>query len=182
MAAAERHGFMVQEVLEKKKVIFLDVDGVLAYENYHNKGTSSIDTRKVVLLKEICDRTGAAVVISSSWRGSRTIIPSVYWTLISILEKNGIKVLGNTPFVSQKGADEICRAGSRVFEIMKWLEKNKTDNFVILDDADWGLEEAGFAACWVQPVWFGDGGLKREHVEKAVEILGELDSCTAVAG
>ena len=48
------------------KVIFLDVDGELTYMNYKNPSTANIDAEKVKLLRQICDATGAKVVISSS--------------------------------------------------------------------------------------------------------------------
>lgn len=51
------------------KIVFLDVDGELTYSDYKNEKTANIDIEKVKLLKEICDKTDAKVVISSSWRG-----------------------------------------------------------------------------------------------------------------
>jgi hypothetical protein len=42
---------------------------------------------------------------------------------------------------------------------------------VILDDEDWQWSDYGYENNWIQPTWFGDGGLKREHVDKAIEIL-----------
>lgn len=33
------------------------------------------------------------------------------------------------------------------------------------------LVDYGYDKHWVQPTWFGDGGLKREHVDRAIEIL-----------
>lgn len=53
-------------------IVFLDVDGVLTYSNYKNNETANIDIEKVRLLKEICDKSNAKVVISSSWRGSES--------------------------------------------------------------------------------------------------------------
>ena len=52
-------------------IVFLDVDGELTYSDYDNDETANIDIEKVKLLKEICDKTNAKVVISSSWRGDR---------------------------------------------------------------------------------------------------------------
>ena len=72
------------------RVIFLDVDGVLAYSSYKNKDTADIDVSKVLLLKEICDKTEAGVAISSSWRGSEDYTPAIYYKLIEILVNNDI--------------------------------------------------------------------------------------------
>ena len=46
------------------KIIFLDFDGVITTL----KSNWAIDDKKVELVKEICDITGAKIVISSSWR------------------------------------------------------------------------------------------------------------------
>ena len=79
------------------KIIFLDCDGELTYSDYENEETANIDIEKVKLLEEICDKTDAKVVISSSWRGSETHIPRIYHVLVDILTSNGIEVLGDTP-------------------------------------------------------------------------------------
>lgn len=46
------------------KVVFLDFDGVVTTL----KSNWTIDNSKVDLVKQICDATGAKIVISSSWR------------------------------------------------------------------------------------------------------------------
>ena len=71
------------------KIIFLDCDGELTYSDYENEETANIDIEKVKLLKEICDKTDAKVVISSSWRGSDSYTPRIYYVLIDILTKGG---------------------------------------------------------------------------------------------
>lgn len=81
------------------KIIFLDVDGELTYSDYENKETANIAIEKVKLLKEICDNTGAKVVISSSWKGNGSYKPQIYYILINILTQNGIEVLGDTPYI-----------------------------------------------------------------------------------
>lgn len=171
------------------KVIFLDVDGELTYSNYENSETANIDIEKVKLLKEICDKTDAKVVISSSWRGTENYTPRIYNTLIDILTSNDIEVLGDTPHlptefegdVSDIVASTTLEALShfkfkygtgRAAEIQKWISEHEVDNFVILDDEDFDWSDYGYENNWIQPTWFGDGGLKREHVDKAIEILG----------
>lgn len=46
------------------KVVFLDFDGTITTL----KSNWTIDNSKVDLVKQICDVTGAKIVISSSWR------------------------------------------------------------------------------------------------------------------
>lgn len=187
------------------KVIFLDVDGELTYSNYRNDKTADIDIEKVKLLKEICDKTNAKVVISSSWRGTKDYTPLIYYILRGILSANGIEVIGDTPHIKTEltdgphktmeleeieelekipeimGLEEIseikCKYGTgRAAEIQKWIATHEVENFVILDDADWQWSDYGYKNNWVRPTWFGDGGLKREHAEKAIEILNHIDN------
>ena len=170
------------------KIIFLDVDGELTYSDYENSETENIDIEKVKLLKEICDKGNAKVVISSSWRGSETYTPRIYHTLINILVNNGIEVLGDTPYIDCKYEDDVpeiiamttleelpnfkMKHGTgRAAEIQKYINEHDVENFVILDDEDWDWSDYGYGKHWIQPTWFGNGGLQREHVDMAIEIL-----------
>ena len=174
----------------KQKVIFLDVDGELTYSDYENSETANIDIEKVKLLKEICDKTGAKVVISSSWRGYSDYTPRIYNILISILSANGIEVIGNTPYIPTEFDENVSyltaativedlpefrvKYGTgRAAEIQKWISEHEVNVFVILDDEDWQWADYGYENNWIQPTWFGNGGLKREHVNRAIEILNE---------
>lgn len=174
----------VYVVVTIMKIVFLDVDGELTYSNYRNSETENIDPEKVLLVKEICDNTGAKVVISSSWRMCKGICDF----LINLLEDNGIDVIGITSYIPTETVDDVpeCitlaaleefdynvkHGTGRAAEIQKWIEENNVDNFVILDDEDWVWHEYGYAEHWIQPSWY-DGGLKREHVDRAIEILEE---------
>jgi len=167
-------------------VIFLDVDGELTYSNYENHKTANIDVEKVKLLKEICDKSNAKVVISSSWRGSESHTPKIYYILREILKNNGICVVGNTPHLSTEFEDiaernkisfdnthhlKIKFGTGRAAEIQKWISEHNVDNFVILDDEDFDWSDYGYENNWIQPTWVGNGGLKKEHVDKAIKIL-----------
>ena len=56
--------------VEGPKVIFLDVDGVLNCHSTKDKCGDyiGIDDKKVALLKEIVDATGAIIILVSSWK------------------------------------------------------------------------------------------------------------------
>lgn len=163
----------------------MDVDGELTYSAYQNTQTANIDIEKVKLLKEICSKTGAKVVISSSWRGGKDYTPQIYHILIDILISNGIEVLGDTPYLPTEFENDVpkiinlgedmvlnLRYGTgRAAEIQKYLNENEVSNFIILDDEDWQWADYGYENNWIQPTWFGNGGLKREHVDRAIEIL-----------
>ena len=173
-------------------VVFLDVDGELTYSNYENLSTMDIDIEKVKLLKEICDRTGSKVVISSSWREMNGSSFSCYNVLRNILDSNGIDVIGDTPYIEPKyegntssmAAEttleelehlKLKHGTGRAAEIQKWINDHDVNNFVILDDEDYDWKDYGYDNHWVQPTWFGDGGLKKKHVEQAVKILNGGD-------
>jgi hypothetical protein len=51
-----------------KKIIFLDIDGVLATPDYLKDGNWALNPKKQELLSEILNQTGAKIVLSSSWR------------------------------------------------------------------------------------------------------------------
>ena len=52
------------------KIIFLDIDGVLNCRNSKPScfGIMGVDNKKVEVLKSIVDKSGAKIVLISSWR------------------------------------------------------------------------------------------------------------------
>lgn len=169
-------------------IVFLDVDGELTYSDYENEETANIDVEKVKLLKEICDKGNAKVVISSSWRGYGDYTSKIYNVLLQILSDYHIEVIDKTPYIPTEFKEEVSSLISqttledlpefhakygtgRAAEIQKWISEHDVDNFIILDDEDWDWSDYEYDTHWIQPTWFGDGGLKREHVDKAIEIL-----------
>lgn len=167
-------------------VVFLDVDGVLAHHGYRNKDTEHINIEKVQLLKEICDKGNAKVVIISSWRGSETYTPHIYHILINVLTSNGIDVIGDAPHIDSEvdgdlphGIDTITlddiphikikHGTGRAAEVESWLNNHNVESFVILDDEDFDWADYGYENNWVQSSWYG--GLQPEHVEQALRIL-----------
>lgn len=60
----------------------------------------------------------------------------------------------------------------RAAEVKKWIDDHTVESFVILDDEDHDWEDYGLADYWIQPSWYDEnGGLHREHVTKAIQIL-----------
>lgn len=62
----ERSDFLELERDSARKVIFLDIDGVLNQDNCGAK----IEEQFVRRLAHIVEETGAEIVLSSSWRGA----------------------------------------------------------------------------------------------------------------
>jgi hypothetical protein len=110
-----------------KRIIFLDIDGVLApilrWDRY-----GDLDRACIQVLNDIVTLGRADVVVSSTWRHGKTVAD-----LQQMLEVEGFvgRVLDKTP------AD--IPGATRGDEIAAWLEEHAVDAFVILDDhADMG--------------------------------------------
>lgn len=93
------------------KIIFLDVDGVLNDNDYSK---TKVDETKVRLLKEIVDKTGAKIVLSSDWRYWWDSDDEDFALLVSLLRKHGMEFLSKTP---------ITKHGYRGAEIYQWLNE-----------------------------------------------------------
>ena len=154
------------------KIIFLDVDGVLNCSKTTKRleccnEFTFVDTRKVLRLRDIVERTGAQIVLSSTWR------------------------LGADPkafFLERAGYDELRREFLRVHcpvwvditpdfprakrwqEINAWLILHpEVEEFIILDDVD---EELKPLADHLVLTNMRDG-LTKERAELAIKMLGE---------
>ena len=107
-----------------RRVVFLDIDGVLApirrWDRY-----GDLDSACIRVLNDIVARGGADVVVSSTWRYGKTVAE-----LQAMLDAEGFtgRVLDKTP----PGAD-------RGEEIASWLAAHAVEGYVIIDDhADMG--------------------------------------------
>ena len=154
------------------KIIFLDVDGVLnCTKTIRGWGKMRfVDTRKMLRVREICDRTGAKVVISSSWReGAREdalAMDKMQWqSLIAEFDKHRIPVIGMTPFAPDRWRGD---------EISMWLKSQEepVKDFVIVDDIICDLTRFLSVGRVVQTVdaW----GLTKAKMEECIKILGEV--------
>lgn len=117
------------------KVIFLDIDGVLNSTKSAQKFGSfnHLDPSAIDILNHICVRTGAKVVISSSWRHMG--LQAVKDILIS----QGIEaeIIGMTPYWKIRDGNVVGAYETRGEEIQVWLDKNpEVKNFVIIDDSN----------------------------------------------
>jgi hypothetical protein len=154
------------------KVVFLDVDGVLNDRAWlHHEtivpvpdGTVKVEhyidnpiaPYLVARLNEIVRRTGAFVVVSSTWRLGMSLKE-----LDALLDKGGFKhpgtILGKTGTIG----------GDRGHEIQAWLDLHgAVERFVILDDDSDMAHLTPFLV--LTP---GEGGLQPAHVEAACAIL-----------
>lgn len=165
-----------------RRIVFLDIDGVLNNRDYlcsaqqrwvvdaHRNviDTEMIDPVRVALVNEIVARTGAEIVISSSWRRMFKL-PE----LCGILAQRGLaaSVVGATPTNISRTSphrtlpeEEQVRRGE---EIQAWLNDARgVESFVILDDDS---DMAHLADRHIKTDF--EVGIDREHVERAVAML-----------
>ncbi len=158
------------------KYIFLDIDGVLNSRDWFEQnigitGRIEINPVKTKLLKQIVDYTDAKIILSSTWRNLAAYGEKpeheMYTYLTNSLEQFGLFISDQTPYIQQ----------NRPQEIKAWLENNINEEdirYVSLDD-DYSYEsykEYGIEKCLVKTSFYEpDGGLRKEHVEKAIKIL-----------
>jgi len=164
------------------KVIFLDIDGVLNSHNiseavYAKTGKNGyggffkeedVATKDNIIwgedlvknLKTIVDRTGAVIVISSTWRKSFSV--DKFKEMFAVYGWNDAPVIDKTPMKMSMR--------NRGVEIKEWLRSNEgVTHYVILDDDDdFFTEQQPFCVY----TWF-ELGLVKSDVERAIEILNK---------
>lgn len=153
------------------KLIFLDIDGVL--DTY--KSRYMLDPVLLERLGTILGRTGAWIVISSSWR-CRNVPDTVEFLTDYDNPRVGSnpfpftdKVVGITPILYSVVEGDIDRPATRGEEIAAYLKDHPCDNYVILDDCDEMLPEQRPHLVLVND----EVGLTGKDVEKAVSILNQ---------
>jgi len=146
------------------KVIFLDIDGVINYDDTNAtapSGAMGVSNSRIELLKQIVDVTGAKVVLASTWRYDRPCGRD-YQYLVRKLKNNGIVVFSHTPDISSP---------RRGMEISAWLGRHPdVDGWVVIDDVRFSDFDRGeFAGHLV--ITDTKYGLTQSDVDKAIAIL-----------
>ena len=142
-----------------RRVVFLDIDGVLApirrWDRY-----GDVEPACIEVLNEIVASARADVVVSSTWRHGKTVAE-----LQAMLEAAGFtgRVVDKTPI----GAPGVERGD----EIAAWLAEHAVGGYVIIDDhTDMG--ELRPELVLTHP----SHGLQRADAPRAIEILLRLNS------
>jgi hypothetical protein len=152
----------------KRKIVFLDIDGVLNNHSRQMNLYCGIHKDKIDLLNQVILRTNCDIVISSAWRymviGGEMTVKGFEYMLLSHGLRCYDRVIDVTP------SDEAIQ--SRGKQISGWLSKNKekfnVQEYVVVDDLSLDIESCG------HPFVQTDGtvGLEQMHVEEMITILG----------
>ena len=165
-----------------KKVIFLDIDGVLNTKWWYTQMDRNsprdqygyaFDSKAVANLKRIVEETGAGIVISSSWKSLGFSELEEMWT------DRGLpgKLIGVTPnsvsdeLLLEADIDSIELFHIRGEEIKEWLTKHgkNVSNYAIIDDMDYMLPEQQSHFVQTNP----EVGITKEDAEKAIKIINK---------
>lgn len=145
------------------KIIFLDVDGVL--NNWKTKELTpdkyiGIDDNLVEMLSKIVKLTGAQIVLTSDWKDDWNLQKPDGVYLDNKLKKYNLEIITRTfeSLASRRGEG-----------IRAYLERNKVDKYVIIDDTEFMdfTDELEERFVNTDPAL----GLTLEDVQKAVKIL-----------
>lgn len=137
-----------------RRVVFLDIDGVLAPIRHWDR-YGDLEPACIEVLNEIVAGTGAHVVVSSTWRHGKTVAE-----LQEMLEAEGFIgcVIDRTP----TGAPGAHRGD----EIAAWLVEHAVGGYVIIDDHG-NMGELGTQLVLTHPA----RGLQPADAPRAIEIL-----------
>lgn len=163
-----------------RRIIFLDIDGVLNTERWHSQAIRGelkdeygyrFDPIAVENLSRIIEETGAAIVISSSWKCMGLATMQKMWKDRQLPGK----VIDITPnsvsdeFLLNVDLNDMDLLSIRGQEIKDWLmtKGGSECKYVIFDDMNDVLQEQEAHIVWVDPAV----GITKGNVAQAIRIL-----------
>lgn len=163
-----------------KKIIFLDIDGVINTKEWHSKMTKdtpkdeygyAFDPIAVANLAHIIDKTGADIVISSSWKFYGVPKLREMWKKRN-LPGTILDITPNTisdEMLLNANLDEFQLGVCRGNEIKEWLSRHEDiiSNYVIIDDFDDMLSKQEDHVVLTESLI----GITEWDAEKAIKIL-----------
>lgn len=163
--------------MKRVKILFHDIDGVLncASTPYSPLGVRGIDDNKVAILKEIIDRTGAKILLISSWKegwyarvDKKPFQDETANYLDEALARHGLTITGKVKDLDYGGR------GQSILEHLSLLRTKgiEIDRFVILDDHQDDYRKCGLGEHLVKTS-FLKGGLTQKKAITAIELLSD---------
>ncbi len=154
------------------KVLFLDIDGVILSGNALRETGDNryLPPAAIALVNEVLDRTGAVVVVSSTWR--------MHADCRELLARAGLTRLHDdwaTP-TGRQMVGPLILGRTRGSEIQDWLDRHpEVERYAIVDDDGDMLDHQ--RRYFVQTGFMG--GIDDGTVDMLVEILGEIETSSA---
>ena len=175
--------------MSDRKIIFIDVDGPLAWGTwdegrvYLNEGSREFHIpypwvkEDCEALQKICEETDAELVVSSDWKKFYSIIQ-----LRQIFRNYGITAPIVDITTHQRLWNKMSRTSiehERALEVVKWVKDNKIKKWIAIDDLD-----LYHTFKWMTPkvpMWrhvqvdgdHGYGGRLRDKVEECINKLNK---------
>lgn len=157
-----------------KKVIFLDIDGVLN-TSYTKHRDEALDDFRLDYLAKIVNKTRAKIVLTSTWRYnlSKSLFSFKSYnnsakSLIESLKERGLKISALLPDTPNN---------RRAEDIAEFIEKYKVTHFVILDDELFNYESLKLSEHLLRTSFYEDNeldaGLTQKMIRQAVQILNK---------
>ena len=153
------------------KILFLDIDGVLNSREYDRRRNwneqTDIDETRLPLVKEIIDKTGAKIVLISTWRNhwdrDESLCDEDGMYINRLFSKYGLAIYDKT--------QDLGLLSKRKDEVKTWLAEHKSEieSFVILDDYRFGWDDLSDFYIHTNPNY--GLGLEEEHVALAINVL-----------
>jgi len=156
------------------KIIFLDVDGVLnCNKSKIDKSTGylGIDDDKLIKLKTIVDKTGAEIVLCSSWKDdwfSDIKLKYMQGNLGNLIDKKFSRMHLK---IKDKTEDQGFNRGEG---IINYIKIHKPDDYVILDDEKFDYAKLKMMNNVVLTDFYASG-LNDECVNKAILLLNKAN-------
>ena len=168
--------------MNERKIIFLDIDGVLNTKwwysqmdrnTHRDKYGYAFDPQAVANLRKIVEETGADIVISSSWKCMGLSQMEDMWKDRNLPGK----IIGITPnsvsdeLLIDADIDSMELFHIRGEEIKEWLKKHGKHScrYAIIDDMDNMLPEQQSYFVHTNP----EVGITEDDAEKAIAILNK---------
>ena len=147
----------------RRKLIFLDVDGVL--NCHHTKerapsGVIGIDPQKVLLLRQIVQTASAPVILTSSWQN---VSDRDFHYLCHSLDQYGLSISSMSgAYGNWHNRGQVIRTAVQTLKPSAW---------VVLDDDQFpDFKEYRIGSHLVQTSFYKNG-LEQKHVKRAIKIL-----------
>lgn len=154
------------------KILFLDIDGVLnTAQTYH---FSMIEDKLVINLDFVLQRTGAVIVVSSTWRNNWHLKD-----LANLLVEHGLsypeRLIDSTPSDEETIRTlKLPRDYNRGDCIDLWLRRNgRPKNYAVVDDNEDAAKIFGLSKRHPFVKTEFDDGLTIEKAEELIQLLGE---------